>query len=475
MLKRCFVNVKQRPFRCALVFLLFTFLIAFVVFSTLTYQAAIVLRNDTFKQIGVSLSVSGNKTYKESLKEIQKKQGDSYHENDYYPPLSAEALHAILKIDGVLGIEAMNSNSLLDALPVNFKNSHLHTGVDPYTQKNESTLADDDAELYSNAVSIIGCSSVEQFEYFRRNLSYIQEGAYPSKENPGVMISTVLAEENHLQVGDMLDLKVITKESDGSETARLSNRIRSVKVVGIFSTNLYFDICETNNDGIEIFKSSPYNNIFADFDTAVHLKGQTNDIRFFQIYVNSPEKIDAVLTEVQSVPIDWEKYEVSDTAVYHDDMVTQTGNFLTSTLIIVLASIIAGAVMFLIIIQSFDDRREISILMLLGEKKNRIVGGKLIEYAGIAVLSFPISIVFGYQVAYFMQTALTPAVSFAGSLVYAYTIGADNYIPDLRVTLTPMIILYALLYMLFLLLITFGVTAYRTYRLNKKRDFAKSE
>lgn len=474
MLKRCFVNIRQRPFRCMLLLLLFTFLITFVVFSILTYNAATVLRNDTYKQIGVSLSVAGNKTYKNSLKETQKKQGNLYNENDYYPPLSSESLNAIHKIDGVLGIEAMNSNSLLDALPVNFENSHLYTGVNPYTQISKSGLADNVVELYSNAVSIIGCSSVEQFEYFRRNLSYICEGTYPSKENPGVIISTIIAEENNLQVGDMLDMKVITKEYGEGETVTLSDHINSVKVVGIFTTNLYFDVCETNNDGIEIFKSSPYNNIFADFDTAVSLNGKTNDIRFFQIYVDSPEKIDAVLTEIRSVPIDWEKYEVFNTAIYYDDMVAQTEKFLTSTLIIVLASIIAGAAMFFIIIQSFDDNRDISVLLLLGEKKNRIVKGKLIEYAVIAMLSLPISVVLGYQVARYMQTALTPTMTFAGSLIYSFTIGADNYIPDLRVTLTPLTIIYALLYMFFLMLIILGVTTYRTYGL-KKKGFAKPD
>lgn len=476
MIERCFVNIRQRPFRGMLILLLFSLLTALVVFGTLTYDAAVILKKDTYKQIGTSIMVSSNKRYNNSLKETREKLGVLYNDKDFFPPLSKEAFNKILEIDGVSGIEAMNINSLLDALPVNFKNSHLYTGVDPYTQVNQSGLADDDVELYSNAVNIIGGTSIENFEYFRRNLSTLCDGVYPSTDNPGVIISTILAEENGLQVGGTMEFKAIFSEfNDNNSIVAMSERVSSVKIVGIYSTQLYFDVCETNADGPLIFKLSPYNTLFSDYETTAKLNEKNAEIRFFEIYIDSPEKLDKVLAEIKNLPIDWEKYEAYNTDVYNTDIIAQTEKFLTSTLAILIISIIAGIAIFGIVINSFSDSKEISVLLLIGERKSSIIKGKLFEYAVFALVSLPIGVLVGYQVARLMQTILTPTLSFAGNITFSFVNGSHNYIPGLSVALTTYNIILAIIYVLLLLLIVLITTIYRTYRLNNKNGFVKPE
>ena len=137
-------------------------------------------------------------------------------------------------------------------------------------------------EINQESVNLVGCIHPEYYDYFRRNLSELTEGEFPSTSNRGAIISETLAEENNLHVGDFIEIKpyqtgVEISDDAVKEDIIFGDQIISIKITGIFGTKLYFNVAETNQNGSAIFRISPYNTIFVDYNTAVSITESTPD------------------------------------------------------------------------------------------------------------------------------------------------------------------------------------------------------
>ncbi len=462
MLRRIKIVIIQNSRLSVLNVLVLVILGSFVVFSLIIYNSAKLLKTDTLNQLGITISVASNIQYMDSI--FSENASQIFDETQYLPPQTRESLDAVLNIDEVTGIETLNANSMLYALPVNFENSKIYTGENPYEQIHQNAVLEEiDIELLSNSVNIIGLANVEMFDYFRRNLSTLFAGGYPSAENPGAIISMELAEQNNLSLGDIIEINVISNEFNTqtqTNDIELIPEIQSIKITGIYETNLYFDVGEENYEGIEIFKNSPYNAIFTDYNTAVLLNDASQDIRFFTIYVNSYDSIDMVLEQLKDTGIDWDKYQTFVAAeTYYADVINQTDSFVFRTFLMVLVSVFVGYFLFYLYICSLNIYKDCAILLTLGESKRKIVFSKCIEYMVYITIAIPISLFVGYFLTTILQTTLMPEVELLGVQIISYSIGSDNYIPNLQVIVTPSNVAMLIIYFVMLLaLIAFVVS-----------------
>lgn len=93
-------------------------------------------------------------------------------------------------------------------------------------------------EINQESVNLVGCIHPEYYDYFRRNLSELTEGEFPSTSNRGAIISETLAEENNLHVGDFIEIKpyqtgVEISDDAVKEDIIFGDQIISIKITGI--------------------------------------------------------------------------------------------------------------------------------------------------------------------------------------------------------------------------------------------------
>jgi hypothetical protein len=264
LFKKTGIFLLRNPTQSAILFLLLTMIFTLAFSGILLFQSTQGCREDTLRQIGATIHIGPNTSYQNS-------------NGNTYTPITKDALDLILKTPHVMGYDASNSDVAGICLPIGFNNVKNYTGVNPYRQKTISG-AEESSLLRQNCVYLMGSNAISLVEQFRKHLSTIINGDFPSDTNKGVLISSELARANHLTVGDKMKLQF-------SETNR-KQAIKTLKIVGIYSTKLKFEIASTNFMGSGVLASSPYNQVFADYSTACSVTGHNGDITFFDIYID---------------------------------------------------------------------------------------------------------------------------------------------------------------------------------------------
>lgn len=189
--------------------------------------------NDTLKQIGSAVFVSKISEVTEDFELIMSTE-----------ELTLDNIDEILAIENVLGVEAGDATSKSTVYPLNFNNSKEYTGSNPLEQTANETYSVG-LELYTYSVSILGYMNIEYIDFFSRGLSNLIQGEFPTDEHPGAIITQQLAEENNLSIGDTLQFQRIidtTYTNFETGTIELANQIIEVEIIGIYSTDLTFDI-----------------------------------------------------------------------------------------------------------------------------------------------------------------------------------------------------------------------------------------
>ena len=150
------------------------------------------------------------------------------------------------------------------------------------------------------------------------------------------------------------------------------DKTASLPVVGIYSTRLYFDVSSTNIEGATIYRISPYNTLYTDYETATSINEKSADIGFFVIYVDSPDNLDQIMEEISDMDcIDWENFQITnDTEQFFQQYAGQIKRLLSLTQVMVVVSLVVGSAIFAFVLAviSMDETRDISIFLALGMK-----------------------------------------------------------------------------------------------------------
>ncbi|MEK4893879.1 FtsX-like permease family protein [Bacillus sp. FSL M7-0996] len=202
-----------------------------------------------------------------------------------------------------------------------------------------------------------------------------------------------LAEQNNLKVGD----KVKVQSGDKKETLE-------IKIIGIYETN------EQPMGQNPPPMMNPANKLYMPYSTLKKLEtdeGMSSSIQVVYL-LKDPQDIDAFKKEAKKSDIDFNYFKLDAQDSLYKQMIGPIENIAsTSQMIIYMVSIAGAIILGLIIMLSIKARRkEMGILLSIGEKKWKLMAQFVVEVVCIAILAFGLSLTTGAKVSQFVGNNL---------------------------------------------------------------------
>ncbi|MBJ8052302.1 ABC transporter permease [Bacillus cereus] len=249
-----------------------------------------------------------------------------------------------------------------------------------------------DTEIDMNSSFMIeGVRKTALQESFKNGKSKIIDGkpiTEQMKDQNVALMEKRLAELNNLKVGD----KVKVQSGDKKETLE-------VEIIGIYETNEQ----AMGQQAPPIM--DPANKLFMPHSTMKKLEVDQGISSVQVVYfLRDPQNIEAFKKEAKKSDIDFNYYKLDAHDSLYKQMIGPIENISsTSQMIIYIVSIAGAIILGLIIMLSIKTRRkEMGILLSIGEKKWKLMAQFVVEVVCIAILAFGLSITTGAKVSQYI-------------------------------------------------------------------------
>ena len=385
-LQRAWKSVIRKPVKSILLLLVIVTVCLFILCGMACRNASVQTQDTTRQAVGAGLRLGANEANKtkrlmecsdmingegsyggihqQKIETVYGTQWLTWADNSF----DSLQLADIEMISSVEGISDYNIMTMITAVnPVNFKR-----------------IEDPDVDQYNDigGVTLVGNRKMElDFNVLSGNVSIMDGRMVTPVDRDVCVISAQLAEYNGIQIGDVLQFN----DYHDAENAI----VHSATVIGIY---------QTQQPIAPIMAGDTYrseNMIFTDLRFPEKAEGCEGDPCFEHAYfkVGDVDEYEHVKTYVQTLDIDWERYDLIDR---NGNMSTMSSNFNDleniSTLLIVITFIAGFVILFLIFVFWTKNRnREIGILLSIGNTKLSILGQLFAEALLIAMLSFGIA------------------------------------------------------------------------------------
>ncbi|PEM08969.1 ABC transporter permease [Bacillus wiedmannii] len=241
-------------------------------------------------------------------------------------------------------------------------------------------------------------------ESFKNGKSKIIDGkpiTEQMKDQNVALMEKRLAELNNLKVGD----KVKVQSGDKKETLE-------VEIIGIYETN-------EQAMGQQVPPiMDPANKLYMPHSTMKKLEIDQGISSIQVVYfLKDPQNIEAFKEEAKKSDIDFNYYKLDAHDSLYKQMIGPIENISsTSQMIIYIVSIAGAIILGLIIMLSIKARRkEMGILLSIGEKKWKLMAQFVVEVVCIAILAFGLSITTGAKISQFIgNNLLSSEIATAG-------------------------------------------------------------
>ena len=247
-------------------------------------------------------------------------------------------------------------------------------------------------EIDMNATFMIeGVRKTALQESFKNGKSKIIDGkpiTEQMKDQNVALMEKRLAELNNLKLGD----KVKVQSGDKKETLE-------VEIIGIYETNEQ----AMGQQAPPIM--DPANKLYMPHSTMKKLEVDQGISSVQVVYfLNDPQYIDAFKKEAKKSNIDFNYYKLDAHDSLYKQMIGPIENISSTSQIIIYIVSIAGAIILgLIIMLSIKGRRkEMGILLSIGEKKWKLMAQFVVEVVCVAILAFGLSITTGAKVSQYI-------------------------------------------------------------------------
>ncbi|EEM08200.1 ABC transporter permease [Bacillus pseudomycoides] len=227
-------------------------------------------------------------------------------------------------------------------------------------------------------------------ESFKNGKSKIIDGkpiTEKMKDQNVILMEKRLAEQNNLKVGD----KVKIQSGDKKKTLEF-------EIIGIYET----DEQAPSMGGNAPPMMDPANKLYMPHSTVKKLEADEGASSSIQVvyYLNDPQYIDAFKKEAKQSDIDFNYFKLDAHDSLYKQMIGPIENISsTSQMIIYIVSIAGAIILGLIIMLSIKARRkEMGILLSIGEKKWKLMAQFVVEVVCVAILAFGLSITTGAKV-----------------------------------------------------------------------------
>ncbi|WP_410981569.1 ABC transporter permease [Bacillus cereus] len=229
-------------------------------------------------------------------------------------------------------------------------------------------------------------------ESFKNGKSKIIDGkpiTEKMKDQNVTLMEKRLAEQNKLKVGD----KVKIQSGDKKKTLE-------VEIIGIYETNEQ----ALGEHAPPIM--DPANKLYMPHSTLKKLEADEGNRSSIQVvyFLNDPQDIDAFKKEAKKSDIDFNYFKLDAHDSLYKQMIGPIENISsTSQMIIYIVSIAGAIILGLIIMLSIKARRkEMGILLSIGEEKWKLMAQFVVEVVCIAILAFGLSLTTGAKVSQFV-------------------------------------------------------------------------
>ncbi|MEE0023275.1 ABC transporter permease [Ruminococcus sp.] len=475
MLYRIFLVIKNKYIQSFIAIILSVLILSFEFATLLLYKSANITKNNIMREIGVTLNISPNDEYLYSLMEDE---FNSLGQPDSY----AFSGNGLLEIDMNLKKEIESLNHVVGSdytidyfmFPLNFDNVKEYTGCNPDTQ-NDMADGDVNWQLYKDCISVTGSYAINELSLFRRKQNKLIDGTVPSIEKPGALISDLLAEKNNLSIGENLNLAYILDNGQNDE------KNNTVPIVGIYHSDIEFEVLDSNFYGSGVFSYSPYNKVYVDYETACLMANKDTTLYYLDVYIDSPENIKSIGTAISNLPsFDSKKLQIDNyNNVFYNTYAWQLDGLIKNLSKFIVAIMILGIIIYLFVLSFWyrDHLYDIGLLIALGENKKRISLQKLTETIAISMISLPISILLGTFISFLFAklTKLEFISDNAINTVQAFITNEHNYSMALSINVDIYSVLLLVALALILSFLSALIPIFTLIHYNSREIFSSNE
>lgn len=386
--KRAWLVTKAKKGRTGLLILVTSAILIFVLAGLTIKNAANSAVESAKSKAGATVTLSVNreammKAFKpdsENSSDSSEASGDSSDDSSAVTSVDLATAKSIAEKDDVAsylftttttatagdGISAISTSSSSD-----------DTSNSASTDSNQPDRGD---MMTSGDFTITGVNSTDYVADFTSGTSEIKKGVGITSDTAdnSAVISSDLADENDLSVGDTFTVSTTVDDTETSYT---------LTVVGIYDNSSTATTAQMMSNA-----SNPQNNIYTNLTTANTMKGETDTLDSAVYTLSNPKNMDAFVKEIKS-DIDTDSYSVTSSDEIYEQMLSPLNNISSIAQNIVILVAVAGAVILtLIVILSIRERRyEIGVLMSLGENRLKIIGQFFTELLMVTVVSLVIA------------------------------------------------------------------------------------
>ncbi|MDM5155302.1 ABC transporter permease [Bacillus sp. DX1.1] len=387
-IKRAFLSVQARKGKSLILFTVFV-VVTNLVLAGFAIQNVSKTANDLARKklgVDVTLGLDGDKFQQYALKQREERPNERIQR----PEISTEEADKLAKSSYVKDFNYIkNDMGLADG----------YTPINNDKEGNAMIGSVDGSQRKMPNTSIEGVRTSDLLKEFKEGTYKVSKGRPITAEDKNKKVALVeeqLAEHNNLQVGDKLKIKTSDEIS-----------VIELEIIGIYKRSDVNSIEETAPPMMHLS-----NKVYVSYES---LKGfsENEDMKGTPIdqaiyYLKDPDHIDAFKAEGKKTGIDFDLFKLDAHDALYQKMVGPIENIAsTSKWIVYLVSITGSIILGLIIMLTIKERRrELGILLAIGEKKGKLIGQLLVEVLCIAVLAFGISIFTGGTVSQKMGDSL---------------------------------------------------------------------
>ncbi|MCU5600861.1 MULTISPECIES: ABC transporter permease [Bacillus cereus group] len=377
-IKRAFLSMKQRKGTTFILMAIFLIVVNLVLAGFTVQNATQKAADNARKKLGAEVDLGPD-----VMKLLDNGQEDKF------TPLTDRLADKLAKSKYVKHYNYLFTS---DGTPDGFK--HIEPAK-PKENRPSSTMIGGGGDLPT--LNINGVREMSLLDTFKSGESKMVDGKPITKDvvdKDVAVIEKRLATENNLKVGD----KIKVKGRDAKTTVEY-------EIIGIYETS---QKVEGFLAGLAMLE--PANNIYTTYKAAQKNAGEksekaiagTPDATSLQaLYsLKDPLYVDAFKEEAKKSGLDFEVFKLDAHDELYKQMIGPIKNIAsTSQMIIYIVSIAGAIILGLIIMLSIKGRRkEMGILLSIGEKKWKLMAQLVVEVACVAVLAFGLSVTTGSKV-----------------------------------------------------------------------------
>lgn len=386
--KRAWLVTKAKKGRTGLLVLVTSAILIFVLAGLTIKNAATSAVESAKSKAGATVTLSVNregmmkafKSDSENSSDSSESSGDSSDDSSAVTSVDLATAKSIAEKDDVASYLFTTTTTATAGDGISAISTSSSSDDTSNSASTDSNQPDRGGMMASGDFTITGVNSTDYVADFTSGTSEIKKGVGITSDTAdnSAVISSDLADENDLSVGDTFTVSTTVDDTETSYT---------LTVVGIYDNSSTATTAQMMSNA-----SNPQNNIYTNLTTANTMKGETDTLDSAVYTLSNPKNMDAFVKEIKS-DIDTDSYSVTSSDEIYEQMLSPLNNISSIAQNIVILVAVAGAVILtLIVILSIRERRyEIGVLMSLGENRLKIIGQFFTELLMVTVVSLVIA------------------------------------------------------------------------------------